>query len=297
MHGIPTLPGVGGVALILDGRKPAKIIKEKVKREIKELDFTPCLATVIVGEDPASKVYVQAKDKACERVGIKTITEELPENVKRSVLVSTIEKLNRDPSVHAILVQLPLPPHLDVREITEFVYPFKDVEGFHPLNMGRLVTGKQEITPCTPTGVIELLKYYNINLEGKNAVMVGHSVIVGKPMALMLLKEWATVTVCHIKTRDLSEHTRMADILLTAVGKPGLITADMVKEGAVVVDIGTTKVGDKLLGDVDFEAVKEIASAITPVPGGVGPMTVAMLMKNTVECAKKTANWKVENHD
>lgn len=283
--------------MLLDGRKPARIIEEQVKQEIKELGFTPSLATIIVGDDPASWVYVQAKDKACKRVGIETITKELPKNVKRSVLISTIEELNRDQNIHAILLQLPLPAHLEAREISEFIYPFKDVEGFHPLNLGRLVTEETGIAPCTPAGVLELLKYYGITVEGENVVMVGHSAIVGKPMALMLLKELATVTICHVKTRNLSEHTKKADILITAVGKPGLITADMVKEGAVVVDIGTTKVGDKLLGDVDFDNVKEVASSITPVPGGVGPMTVAMLMKNTVECAKKTSNWKVENHD
>lgn len=283
--------------MILDGRKPARLIEERVKQEIDKLDFTPTLATIIVGEDPASKVYVQAKDKACKRVGINTITRELPIDAKRSVLISTIEELNREKDIHAILIQLPLPAHLDANGITEFVYPSKDVEGLHPLNLGRLVTERAGIAPCTPSGVIELLKYYNISLDGKNAVVVGHSAIVGKPMALLLLKEWSTVTVCHIKTQNLSKHTKEADVLISAVGKPGLITADMVKDGAIVVDIGITKVGGELLGDVVFDAVNEKVSAITPVPGGVGPMTVAMLLKNTVECARRSKNWRANNHD
>jgi methylenetetrahydrofolate dehydrogenase (NADP+)/methenyltetrahydrofolate cyclohydrolase len=276
--------------MILDGKPLAEKIKESVKREIRALGITPCLATVLVGDDPASKVYLQIKEKSCNEVGIKSVSKILPANSMRSNVIRAIEELNKDRSVHAILIQLPLPKHLDAKEIVEFIYPSKDVDGFHPMNMGRLVTEKQGIAPCTPMGIIELFKHYEIPLKGKNVAMVGHSMVVGKPMALLLLKEWATVDICHIETRDLASHTKRADIVIVAAGKPGLITADMVKEGVVIVDVGTTKVGDRVVGDVDFEAVKDKASAITPVPGGVGPMTVAMLMKNTLECAKKIEN-------
>ena len=276
--------------MLLDGKELATKIKEDVKREIKELDFTPCLATVLVGDDPASKVYLQTKERACTQVGIQSVSKTLPATAAKNDVIRAIEELNHNPSIHAILIQLPLPNHLDPKEIIEFIYPSKDVEGFHPLNMGRLVTEKKGIAPCTPSGIIELLKHYEIPLKSKDVTMIGHSIVVGKPMALMLLKEWATVTICHIETRDLAKHTKHADMIIVAAGKPGLITANMIKEGAVIVDVGTTKVGDKIVGDVDFECLKDKASAITPVPGGVGPMTVAMLMKNTVKCAKKVAN-------
>ncbi|MCD4739741.1 bifunctional 5,10-methylenetetrahydrofolate dehydrogenase/5,10-methenyltetrahydrofolate cyclohydrolase [archaeon] len=273
--------------MILDGRELSKKIKEDVKKEINSLDFTPCLATLLVGDDPASKIYVKNKDKACEQVGIKSITKNLPTQTTKIQVIQAIEELNNNPSVHAILLQLPLPPQLNAEELVEFIYPSKDVEGFHPVNMGRLVTEKNSIAPCTPAGIIELLKHYEINLKGKDVTVVGHSIVVGKPLALLLLKEWSTVTLCHIETRDLTKHTKHADIVIVAVGKPGLIKEDMVKNNVVLVDVGTTKVDDKIVGDADFEAIKDKASAITPVPGGVGPMTVAMLMKNTVKCAKR----------
>jgi len=273
--------------VILDGKKLSRKIEEDVKKSVKNLGFTPCLATVLVGNDEASKIYLWQKEKACKRVGIKSITKILPDDSKRPAVISSIEELNKDPDVHGILLQLPLPPHLNAKELVEFIYPSKDVEGFHPLNMGRLVSEKLGIVPCTPAGIIELLKHYKIPLKGKYAVIVSHSMVVGKPLALLLLKEWATVTVCHIETKNLSKHTQEADILISATGKPGLISGDMVKEGATVIDVGISKVGKNIVGDVKFEEVKRKASAITPVPGGVGPITVAMLMKNTVECAKK----------
>lgn len=272
--------------MLLDGRPLAEKINEGNKKEISKLDTVPCLGTIRIGEDPASKIYFSIKEKTCERIGIKSVSTELPANTSRSQVIQAIDKYNQDETVHAILVQLPLPKHLDPKDIVEFIYPSKDVEGFHPMNMGRLVTEKNGITPCTPTGIIKLLKHYEIALKGKNVTIVGHSMVVGKPLALMLLKEWATVDICHIETRDLKAHTEKADIVISATGKPGLITADMIKEGAVVVDVGTTKVDEEIKGDVDFEQVKEKAYSITPVPGGVGPMTVAMLMKNTIKCAE-----------
>jgi methylenetetrahydrofolate dehydrogenase (NADP+) / methenyltetrahydrofolate cyclohydrolase len=277
-------------AKILDGEKIASDIKEELKLEIRglrEKGITPGLAVILVGSDPASKVYVGSKKKACEEIGIYSQVLEMPENASEKELLKIVEKLNQDEKTHGILVQLPLPEHIDEEKIIESINPQKDVDCFHPENAGKLFIGVGELIPCTPAGIVEILKRNNIEISGQECVVVGRSNIVGKPMAMMLLAENGTVTIAHSKTKDLGEVTKRADILISAVGKAGLITKDMVKKGVVVVDVGMNRLEDgKLAGDVDFESVKKIASAITPVPGGVGPMTIAMLMKNTVEATK-----------
>ena len=275
---------------LLDGKKLSAKIKENLKNEISEFvsktGTTPGLAVLLVGNDPASHTYVAMKAKACKEVGLYSIVHEMPDTVKEDDILSTIKMINENPKVHGLLVQLPLPKHVDATKILEAVDPAKDVDGFHPFNLGRLVAGLDTFVPCTPLGVMELLAEYDIEVKGKDCVVVGASNIVGKPMASLLLNAGATVDICHIHTKDLKAHTKNADMIFVGVGKAGLITADMVKEGAVVVDIGINKVGDKLVGDVDFDEVSKKCTYITPVPGGVGPMTIAMLLSNTLKAAK-----------
>jgi methylenetetrahydrofolate dehydrogenase (NADP+)/methenyltetrahydrofolate cyclohydrolase len=278
---------------ILDGKKLSEKIKEEVKKEVEELKkegIVPGLAVILVGNNPASQTYVKMKKNACEKVGMYSVVHEFPENITEKELLSTIDMINNNPNIHGLLVQLPLPKHIDTTKILEAVAPEKDVDGFHPYNMGRLVEGLESFAPCTPLGVMELFKEYNIDVKGKDVCVVGASNIVGKPMWALLVNAWATVDICHIETRDLAAHTKRADIVIVGVGKPNLITADMVKDGAIVVDIGINKVDGKIVGDVDFENVSKKASYITPVPGGVGPMTIAMLLKNTIKAAKLKDN-------
>ncbi|MDD6144196.1 MAG: bifunctional methylenetetrahydrofolate dehydrogenase/methenyltetrahydrofolate cyclohydrolase FolD [bacterium] len=277
-------------AQILDG----KIISAQLEAELKlRVDAMvaqgniPGLTVILVGDDPASQTYVANKEKACARLGVRSTTLRMPADTTQEALEAEIIKANADPAVHGILVQLPLPRHLDSDRALSLILPEKDVDGFHDINAGRLSRGLDCVVACTPKGALHMLKTAGIDISGKEAVVVGRSNIVGKPMALLLLQENATVTVCHSRTKDLAEHTRRADILVAAIGKPRFITADMVKEGAVVVDVGINRVDGKLCGDVDFEPVAEKASWITPVPGGVGKMTIAMLMSNTVDAAEK----------
>lgn len=274
------------MAKIIDGKGIADKIYEELKEEVNSLREKPELAVVLVGDEPASIVYVRNKEKACKRLGLNYKLLKFPQSVDRDELISNIKTLNKDKEVNGIIVQMPLPEHLDAFDIVSSIDPLKDVDGLHPDNLGRLLSGKPRIIPCTPLGIIELLKRENIDIKGKNAVIVGRSNLVGKPLFHLLLSLDATVTVCHSKTSDLKRETSRADILVCAVGVPRLITVDMVKEGAIVIDVGINRVDDKLIGDVDFEEVKHIAGAITPVPGGVGPMTVAMLMKNVITAYK-----------
>ena len=275
---------------ILDGKKLYQKIKDEVKKEVNELKsrgLTPGLAVILVGNDPASHTYVKMKSNACKETGIYSVVHEFPETISEKELLSTIDMINENPNIHGLLIQLPLPKHIDTTKILERVSPKKDVDGFHPYNMGRLVEGLDSFAPCTPLGVMELFKEYNIDVKGKDVCIVGASNIVGKPMWALLLNEFATVDICHIETKDLKSHTNRAEIVIVGVGKPNLITADMVKEGVIVVDIGINKLPNgKLVGDVDFENVSKKASFITPVPGGVGPMTIGMLLKNTIKAAK-----------
>ncbi len=276
-------------AKILDGKKIAAEIRASVKGEtllLKERGIVPGLAVVLVGDNPASKVYVGQKEKGCLEAGFASFLHRLPGGTSQKDLLDLIGKLNADPLVHGILVQLPLPDQIDEEKVIAAIKPEKDVDGFSPVNMGRLVAGMSAIEPCTPKGIMRLLEASRIELAGKEAVVIGRSNIVGKPVALMLLARSATVTVCHSRTRDLAEHTKRADILVAAVGRPRFVTADMVKDGVVVIDVGINRLEEGLVGDVDFEGVSEKASWITPVPGGVGPMTIAMLLENTLEQAK-----------
>lgn len=272
---------------LLDGRKVADEILEKVKGEVeqlKEKGVNPKLVVILVGNNPASLSYIKQKKKACEQTGITYEQIDFEESVTTEKLEKKIDELDSDNSVHGILVQLPLPEHISTPLVIKTICPKKDVDGFHAYNLGKmfLSTEFEKLVPCTPKGVIKLLEYYGIDVKGKDVTVVGHSNIGGKPMSIMLLNRNATVTTCHIDTKDLKQHTLGAEILISVVGKSNLITEDMVKEGAVVVDVGCTKVGEKLCGDVDFEKVSKKASYITPVPGGVGPMTVACLMENVV---------------
>lgn len=275
---------------IIDGKEVSSYIKSQVKLNVdslKQQGIEPCLAVIIVEGDGASRVYVNNKKKACEACGIKSLEYALEANVSEEELLKLIDKLNNDGSVHGILCQLPLPKHIDEKKVIDAISPKKDVDGFSEVNVGKIWLGNYEFSPCTPMGVIELLNYYKIDLEGKNCVIVGRSNIVGKPMAALLMEKNATVTICHSKTKDISFFTKNADVIVAAVGKAGFITADMVKDGAVVIDVGINRdANGKLCGDVDFDSVKEKASYITPVPGGCGPMTIAVLMKNTVAAAK-----------
>lgn len=280
-------------ARLLEGKVFAAKLKEEAGKKAQELKakygITPGLAVIIVGENPASQVYVRNKHKACTELGFYSEGVELPATTTREELLAEIQRLNNDEKIHGILVQLPLPKELQPyeSEVLEAINPLKDVDGFHPFNVGRLVTGQKALVPCTPHGCLRMLELAEIPVEGANAVIIGRSNIVGKPMFHLLLGKNATVTICHSRTKNLAEITRQADILVAAVGKAGFVTADMVKPGAAVIDVGINRIAPKkLVGDVDFEAVKEVAGAITPVPGGVGLLTIAMLMQNTVEAAR-----------
>lgn len=273
-------------AKILDGKQLSADIKENLRQEVEQITKTgrtPGLAVVIVGDDPASHVYVRNKKRACELIGIKSFGYELPENTSQDELLELVGTLNQDDNIDGILVQLPLPKHIDEEAVINAIDPGKDVDCFHPFNVGRVMIGNGIFLPCTPAGVMELIKLSGIEVEGKECVVIGRSNIVGKPQFLLLLQKNGTVTVCHSRTKNLSDVTRRADILVAAVGRAKMIGADMVKPGAVVIDVGMNRdENNKLCGDVDFDSVKDIAGAITPVPGGVGPMTIAMLMQNTI---------------
>ena len=276
---------------IIERKKVSAQVKEQVKIQARQLKdehgITPGLAVVIVGDDPASRVYVNNKKKACEFVGFKSEEYALPEKTTQDELLSLVKTLNKKEDINGILVQLPLPKHLDDKAVIEAISPLKDVDAFHAVNVGKIMLGEYDFLPCTPAGVMEMLHYYDIDVSGKNCVVIGRSNIVGKPMAMLLLHENGTVTICHSKTKNLSQICARADILVAAVGKPKFITAEMVKDGAVVIDVGMDRdENGKLCGDVDFENVKNKCSYITPVPGGVGPMTIATLMKNTLKAAK-----------
>lgn len=276
---------------ILDGKSLAKKIEEQVSAEAKIFKQTtgrvPGLAVILVGHDPASQAYVGMKKKACDRAGFYSVTHEMPDDISQDAIIKTIMMMNDNPNIDGILIQLPLPSHIDTTKILEVVAPSKDVDGFHPFNVGRLTTGLDGFVPCTPLGVMELLSEYNIDPKGKDAVVVGASNIVGKPMAALLLNADATVTITHIFTKDLKAHTLQADILLVGAGVINLIREDMVKENAIVIDIGINRTDDgRLVGDVDYDAVAPKTSYITPVPGGVGPMTISMLLSNTLKAAK-----------
>ncbi len=275
---------------IIDGKAVSAFVKENIKNEVaslKEKGITVGLAVILVGEDPASKIYVANKKKACEDLGI--ISEEylLPEDTKTEELLELINTLNNEKSVNGILCQLPLPKGIDEKTVINSISPEKDVDAFHPANVGKIMIGDYDFVPCTPAGIMEMLKFYGIEISGKNCVVIGRSNIVGKPMSMLLLHKNGTVTTCHSKTADLKNVTNKADILVSAVGKANFVTADMVKENAVVIDVGMNRENGKLCGDVVFDEVSKKASYITPVPGGVGPMTIAMLMKNTLTAAKK----------
>lgn len=278
------------MAKIIDGKALAQSIKENIAREVdalKEKGVTPGLAVILVGDDPASKVYVNNKKKACAQVGIYSEEYLLPADTDEKTLLDLIAKLNADKNISGVLLQAPIPPHLDYRKISETISPDKDVDAFHPYNVGKIMIGDFDFVPCTPAGVIELIKSTGTEIAGKNCVVIGRSNIVGKPQAMLLLKENGTVTVCHSKTKDIASFTRNADILVVAVGKAGFVNGDMIKPGAVVIDVGMNRNAEgKLCGDVDFASAEPVASYITPVPGGVGPMTVTMLLKNTVKAAK-----------
>jgi len=290
-------------AQIIDGKQVAADMRAELKEEVarlKEKGIVPGLGVILVGEDPASKSYVTAKERTCEELGIYSDDNRLPDDTTQEDLMALVEKMNNDPKINGILVQLPLPKHLNEAEVLLAIDPDKDVDGFHPMNVGKMMVGEKAFLPCTPHGVIQLLLRSGVTIEGANVAIVGRSNIVGKPLANMLIQKNATgnatVTVCHTRTKDLADQTRQADIVIAAAGRPNMVTADMVKEGVVVIDVGVNRVEDatkkrgyRLVGDVDFEAVKEKASLITPVPGGVGPMTITMLMYNTVESAKRAA--------
>ena len=284
-------------ANIIDGAALAGRIRAQIAQRAQALTARgtrPGLAVVLVGDDPASAVYVRNKVKDCEEAGIHSVLDRLPAETSEQALLARIDQLNRDPAIHGILVQLPLPAHLDERLVIESIAPDKDVDGFHVSNAGALMTGSPRFLPCTPYGVMKMLEEAGVKLGGAEAVVVGRSNIVGKPQAMLLLAQDATVTICHSRTKDLAAHTRRADVLIAAVGRARMITADMVKPGAVVIDVGMNRIPDgpnagKLCGDVDFDSVSQVAGAITPVPGGVGPMTRAMLLVNTMEAAERAA--------
>ena len=276
---------------LIDGKAIAKEIRQELKLEVEELKkdkgIIPGLAVILVGDDPASQSYVRGKERAAGDVGIYSELHRMPEDTDQKELIDKVQELNNDPKIHGILCQLPLPGHLDESDVINTIRPEKDVDGFHPISVGNMHIGEECFLPCTPAGIIELLDRTGVDISGKDAVVVGRSNIVGKPVSMLLLGRHATVTICHSRTRDLAAKTAAADILVAAVGRPKMITADMVKDGAVVIDVGVNRVDKKLVGDVDFDAVKDKVSAITPVPGGVGPMTITMLLKNTIEAAKR----------
>ncbi len=273
---------------LIDGGSISREIREEVRVDVGELnsrDIHPLLATVLVGDDPASALYVEMKSRACEEIDIKSNNYQFPSEVSEEELLDLINRLNNNSEVHGILVQLPLPEGMDVGRVFRAIDPLKDVDGLSPVNMGNLLLGDESMVSCTPKGIIRLLEYEGVELAGAEVVVVSHSVLIGKPLTMLFLNRNSTVTVCHIHTRNLAEHTRRAEVLVVAAGVPQIIKEDMVGEGAVVVDVGTNRVDGRLVGDVDFEKVKEKASMITPVPGGVGPMTIAMLLENTVSAA------------
>ena len=277
-------------AKILDGKIMSNELKARISdktEKLKEQGIVPGLAVILVGDDPASEIYVRNKGKGCEEVGILSETVRLPAETTQEVLEKEIDRLNRDDRIHGILVQLPLPGHLDEEAALARILPEKDVDGFHMINAGRMMSGVKGVVACTPKGALHMIKTTGLDLSGKEAVVIGRSNIVGKPMAMLLLRENCTVTICHSRTKNLAEHTRRADILVAAVGKAGFVTPDMVKPGAIVIDVGINRVDGKVLGDVDFDGVKEVAGWITPVPGGVGKMTITMLLDNTVEAAER----------
>ncbi|MBI2843016.1 MAG: bifunctional methylenetetrahydrofolate dehydrogenase/methenyltetrahydrofolate cyclohydrolase FolD [Armatimonadetes bacterium] len=288
-------------ANIIDGKAVAREMEEQMRAEVESLVSSgtrPGLAVVLVGDDPASKVYVGMKQKACERLGIKSIEYKLPADTSEEDVLSIVCDLNGRKDVHGILVQLPLPKHINSKKVLLMINPAKDVDGFHPLNIGNLFVDESPLPPCTPAGVMELIHRTGIDLSGKHAVVLGRSNIVGKPVSIMLLKEDATVTICHSRTVDLADICRTADVLVAAVGRPEMVKGDWIKPGAVVIDVGVNRLEDgKLVGDVEFDAAAERAAAITPVPGGVGPMTIAMLMKNTITAAKRGTGFEdiIEN--
>ncbi len=274
--------------MILDGKKVQEKRLEILKEQIDESGFTPRLATVIVGNDPASELYVRMKHRACEQVHIGSVGIALPGSAGTTEVIREVQALNRDPDISGILVQLPLPPHINTMQVIEAVLPEKDVDGFHPVNLGRLFAGTPVFSPCTPQGIMTLLSEYQIETEGMHAVVMGRSIEVGRPMAALLLSANATVTITHSKTRNLPHITREADLLVVAIGKPRYVGPSLVKEGSVVIDVGTNRIDGVLCGDVDFDRVKDHTSAITPVPGGVGPMTIASLMENTFLAAQRS---------
>lgn len=279
---------------IIDGKEVAASVRESIKKEVEVLEKDgkkTGLAVIIVGNNPASRVYVNNKKKGCAEVGMESFEYALPEETTTDELLELVEKLNNDTAVDGILCQLPLPKQIDEKKVLNAIAPNKDVDAFHPVNTGHIMIGDHSFLPCTPAGIMEMLKYYNISVEGKECVVIGRSNIVGKPMAMLLLGQNGTVTICHSRTKNLKEVTRRADILVAAVGKAYFVTEDMVKDGAVVIDVGMNRNADgKLCGDVDFEAVKDKCSFITPVPGGVGPMTITMLLKNTLTASKEHFN-------
>ncbi|MBR3332976.1 MAG: bifunctional methylenetetrahydrofolate dehydrogenase/methenyltetrahydrofolate cyclohydrolase FolD [Clostridia bacterium] len=278
-------------AEILSGKEMSETLRQEIAERVarlKEQGITPGLAVILVGNDPASEIYVRNKGNGCAETGMYSRTLNMPEETSQEQLEAAIEELNADPAIHGILVQLPLPEHLDEQAALAKILPEKDVDGFHLINAGHMLTGTEGVVACTPRGALYMIKRTGLDLNGKEAVVIGRSNIVGKPMAMLLLRENCTVTMCHSRTRNLAEHTRRADILVAAVGKAGFVTADMVKPGAVVIDVGINRVDGKVKGDVDYDTVKEIAGWITPVPGGVGKMTITMLLANTVEAAERT---------
>ena len=280
------------MAVIIDGKLVSQTIRGSIKEEVEalkaECGITPGLAVVLVGNDPASAVYVRNKHKACLDAGIESYVITMPEDTAEAELIAKIDELNADKKVNGILVQLPLPKHICEDNIINRISPEKDVDAFHPANVGKILIGNYDFLPCTPAGIMDLLAYYNIDIEGKECVVLGRSNIVGKPMSLLLLGKNGTVTICHSRTKELAEITKRADIIVVAIGKPEFLTADMVKPGAVVIDVGINRLeSGKLVGDVKFDEVAELASAITPVPGGVGPMTITTLLKNTLTAARK----------
>lgn len=282
---------------IIDGKMVSGIIKNRLKEEVeklKENDVKIGLAVIIVGEDKASRIYVNNKKKTCEALGIYSEEHALPEDVTMDEMLELIDNLNEREEISGILVQLPIPKHLDESKIISRISPLKDVDAFHPVNVGKIMVGNFDFVPCTPAGIMELLKYYNVDISGKHCVVIGRSNIVGKPMAMLLLKENGTVTICHSKTKNLNEITKTADIIVVAVGKKDFLNSDMIKEGAVIIDVGINRSEDnKICGDVNFNDVYDKVSLITPVPGGVGPMTISMLMKNTINAAKLNSKRKV----
>lgn len=279
-------------AIKIDGKATAKQIREELKLRVQALrdkGIEPCLAVMLVGEDPASQIYVRNKRRACEDVGIRPVQVFLPADATQQQVVDEVRKLNQDESIHGILVQLPLPRHIDAVQVLDEISPEKDADGFHVINAGKLFSGRPSTLPCTPAGCIELLKRYNVPMSGKNAVVLGRSNIVGKPMAMLLMNENATVTVCHSKTADISAFTRQADIVVSAIGRAGFLTGDMLKPGCAVIDVGINRLKDgRVVGDAEYASCESVAGWITPVPGGVGPMTIAILMRNAVLAAERT---------